>query len=340
MSSIYVPRYVYKRVQPHHCVDNGMIVRASNESAIRRRVNQTLNWQRKELFRYVGHVTNIPAGSGTRTRWRAKFHTGVGAKRLGVVFKMAQYRGGGSPYAKATFSGGSAVEATMHYGASNAGTGDGPATWGIGTRFIDIVADADYEVQFADADNGRLISACIFEIAKDPDTTAGYLLQNIGVHQPIYDSDREDTSGLVDNVWRRNGSHVFNWCTNVDANARVRSSATDANLIDTSITAVSSSSPGIKLDMRYKNRRSKTTVPCKFWAYGSTAGGGTGHVYLKDSGGTVLATVNINSGTDQWHAATATLDLPATEAKYDLHLDGDGSNNTTIYAVSCYEYET
>ena len=78
-------------------------------------------------------------------------------------------------------------------------------------------------------------------------------------------------------------------------------------------------------------------MPYVFKAFGAMPAG-TGHVYLKDSTGAVLATININAAAQAWYSTT--VNLPNTEAKYDVHYDGDGVNTVSVYAVQLYEYST
>ena len=78
-------------------------------------------------------------------------------------------------------------------------------------------------------------------------------------------------------------------------------------------------------------------MPCTFKVYAKMSSG-TGNVKLIDSSSVVVAQVNVNSATAQWWSATA--NLPTTLAKYDLLINGDGTNTLSAYAASLYQYET
>jgi hypothetical protein len=71
-----------------------------------------------------------------------------------------------------------------------------------------------------------------------------------------------------------------------------------------------------------------------FAAYGSNASG-NGSVVLKDSSGTILATITVTA-TNGWDSTT--VNLPATNAKYDIqYAGGAGATQTNLYAVSLYQ---
>jgi hypothetical protein len=335
---IQISKITYPRLKPHRWCDNGMLVQAYLQRHLRGRLNQVLRWRPKCVFRYVGQCDSIAAsgGAGQRDRWRHMFHTGTHTDKIGVYFLMAMQRvGAGDPYAQFQIVGGSSL--TCHYGNSGSGTiTDYPSTWGHSLQLLDVNPDTDYQAVWSDFAEARLISGLVFELTLNSFVENNYLGRDVAALTPIQDIHRETPYPLATNAWKRNAAQSFTFTVDKDADARTRTSTTDINLVDNSSTAISSSTPGYVLDFRYKNRLSKTVVPTTFWAYGKTAGGGTGHVYLKDSGGAVLATLNINSAANAFYSTT--WNAPTTEAKYDLHFDGDGVNLTTVYAAGVYEY--
>lgn len=333
-----IVKTTYPRFHPHRWCDNGMLVQAGLQSGLVKRLNQTLRWRTKEIFRYVGQVNSIAtsAGASERFRWRHAAHTGTYTDKLGVYFLMAPQRvGSGDPYSQFKINGGGSL--THHYGNTGGSPPDFPLYFGHSYQEIDVAADTDYEFTWSDFADGRLISGLVFEISSAPTVSGPYINRNVAVLSPIQDGEREDPMDAATDAWKRNGAHCFNFTTDIDADARTRTSTTDINLVDNSSTTISAATPGFTLDMRYKDRRGGgAEVPIVFKAYGKTAGGGTGHVYLKDSAGNVKATLNINSATDAWYSTTAVVD--ALEGKIDVHYDGDGVNLTTVRACSVYEY--
>jgi hypothetical protein len=180
--------------------------------------------------------------------------------------------------------------------------------------------------------NARIVTCTAWEESNDPDTANGYMagVTNTG---PIYDSDRSGMLGAVglNAMCSNNGGTQISL---TDVTWTAMASATDTNIFDHSTTAVAASSPGLTLDLRYKNRRSATTVTVGFAVYGSCAAGSNGRLKVKDSGGTTLLTVGPFSTTPAW--VTGSVALPATQAKYDLMISTAASTFTLSY-VSVYE---
>jgi hypothetical protein len=321
-------------IHPHRSCDNGAIPTAHLYRQMCEHLNKCARHHPKWFFHSSG-IISIPAGGGAGERPRFRFagHTGLFCRRLRVSAEIALY-GSGNPYVQFKVTGGNSKK--FYYGNTASTPDDGFDEWGHFEDVIDIAADTDFTMTISDFDNARLVSASVWEETKVADTANGYIWPIFGVHQPIYDAERQSIAQLADNMWKRNGSQVVNWTSETDATSFTRTSTTDINLVDNSSTAISANTPGFYLDDRYKNTLMLATVPCKVFVYGKCAGGGTGHVYIKDSAGTVLCTVNINSTTDAWYSAT--WNAPATDEKFDIHADSDGVNLTTIRAVSIYEY--
>jgi hypothetical protein len=146
---------------------------------------------------------------------------------------------------------------------------------------------------------------------------------------------------LIRTLWRRGGSHVLNWHRDDSTNApRSIATSTPTNLHDGTTTAISSSSFGHTLDMRYKDRLTQTSgVPCKMYVYaGMAAAGASGTVYLKNSAGTTITSVAGFTSTAGWQSVQ--FNLPATLDKYDL-MGANGGVGTTlkVHAVSIFEHE-
>ena len=201
-----------------------------------------------------------------------------------------------------------------------------------GTGSFLVPADTDVYGAFYDVDHARLVAGEVYEQALDADTVNGYFSQQIATTSPIFANHRSDMATAMSLLWKRGGAHIWN---HNPSNAVTRSGA-DLNLLDSVSTTISASTPGPQLDLRYKNRQSRTTVDVVFQVYASVAGGGFGgSVKLKDSTGTVQLQVNGIGPTPQWLAVTGT--LPATQAKYDCTFSTSGGT-IIVLAVSLYEF--
>lgn len=186
--------------------------------------------------------------------------------------------------------------------------------------------------------NVRLISILAYEASTPTvdDANPPHQEWQPSAGSPVMD---DDVAGLLDGVGdmlRGMGGLRFDWSTQ-DGTARTRTSATWINLIDNaSASPPTASSPGITLNTNYRNTISATTVPVTFAVYGSITGGATGTATLRNTAGTDVATVTINSGTAQWFTATGNLAV-GSAVKYDVGFASDGAATLTVNAVSLYE---
>lgn len=89
------------------------------------------------------------------------------------------------------------------------------------------------------------------------------------------------------------------------------------NFYDTGESSVTADTPGKTLVLDNWATLSRGVVPCVLWVYASDATiGDTGQVLLLDEDAVAVITVDIDNGPG-WYSATG--DLPATTAKYDIH---------------------
>lgn len=339
MTAIGLGTLVGIPVHSHRFCDNGAIPHFQFYQRLATDAGRVA-WQRGKVWRSPGRVSTIVAagGAGQRNRWFGYIHTPPLCTQLGVylIAARAQTSGGlTDPYVKLGVSGGvGSVE--YHYGNTLAVPADVPSEWGHAYRVLDCAPDTGYELEFSDHDNGRLVSGTVWTIGAPPDTANGYIDPGYAVGENIYDVDQQALAQLTTAQFNRAGATAWSWSADTAAGARTRTSATDINLIDNTSTAVTAATPGATLDLRNRNSSSVTTVACVLRARARVAGGAGGHIYLKNSAGTVLATLTITSTVAGW--TSTTVNLPNTEAKYDLHFDGDGTNLITVDAVVLHEH--
>ena len=344
MSKIEISENLPRRLDVNRFSKNGDEPQAAARAFQTRQMNHVLRYRRKEVFRYASRI-GTPT-SGTRYRWRFRCHTGTLTKYLRVAFVADLGRQG---VASSSVSMGCTLTLTAVGGGTN-GVATIKLSRGIleggsliqsnsgSSQAIAVDPDKTYEGVFHDSGYGSLYSAVVFEEAEAPDTDNGYLAQSYAVQGPIYDSHRSDLMVASTDAWRANAAHCFNWCVDEDATKRSMTSATAKNLIDDTSTTVSAATPGFYADLRYANRRSKTTVPCVFAAYGAVSSAGGCEVLLKDDTGTIVATVSIPYD-PAWAWVETTVNLPATDAKYDVHYRrSSGVGTVEIGACSLYQY--
>jgi hypothetical protein len=337
--------------------NNGASPSAQFINLLNESTNAAALYRGKQVFAatgVLGSAAGISASSasGTRLRWRGAFHLGPYASAL--LCRVFVH-----PQDGLTLTAPSAVEVKIYsnatesslsasgryyYGQSPTGTA---ATSGweycrTGDIYLGgLSPDTAYYVTVADVDYCRTQSISIAEMLSMTDNFGGYLPQNITSESSVFAKYRNNVALIQKNLWRRGGAQVLSWSVEIQSTPRSIASATPTNLIDNSTTTVSASSPGFTIDMSNKDRLSQTTgVPVTIKVFCSTTSvGGSGRIYLKDSAGTAIATINgsIPVTTPSWISTTAT--LPASVDKYDIQYDNNSSGTLRVHAVSIYEYE-
>lgn len=334
MTAVTIGTNISELIHTHRFCDNGAVPHPQFYQRAVYNLNRGGKRLGKCLWRSPGRVSSVvAAGGATRTRWRGAVHTGKFTVGMYVRVVMALSTGAVNPYATFQLVGVDTLE--FYYGSTLGTPTDAPIEFGHFIQAINCSPNSDYEFEFADHDDSRLVSAVVYEQKAQSDTDEGYLPTQYAVTQPIYDALRQSLAPLATEMWTHSGGTHVHWSADTDAAARTRTSTTDINLLDNVSTSVSANSLGWTLDNVYRNTASTTTVPYVFKALGKVAAGAGGHVYLKNSAGTVLATLTITATSPTWYSTTVS--LPNTEAKYDVHFDGDGTNLCTVYAVSLYE---
>ena len=111
------------------------------------------------------------------------------------------------------------------------------------------------------------------------------------------------------------------------------------NLVDDTSTTVTTNTPGVQLDLRYRTTlgRAALGVPVRMWVYAeSTVANDTGTVQILDSSGAAKLTIPITGSTARWYATDGY--LPALDAKYDAHYGGNTSGTLKVYAFTIHEF--
>ncbi len=341
MTTINVPTTARAPIQVNRWARNGQYPDVTLQSQMTELCNQVAAYRPKEVFRYVGGIAPVVTSNGDRARWRFAFHTGPFTTKVYCRFLMLQADKSGDPYAQMTITdsaGATTGTAIFHYGANGTSATDVPANFGVGADYVTVLPDTDYCGLISDFTQGRILSACVYEVPLDPSTDAGYLDGTFAVGAPILAKHRADLLNMARNLWRRSGSQVLNW--SVDVTALV-ATATATNVIDTTSTTVSTATPGFTIDMTGKARVSQTTgVPCVIKAYGVRTGGigDDTVVQLVNSAGTLVASLTgFPNGSADW--VSLAFNMPLGIDKYDLQFYRKNGTPFSLTSVSIYEYE-
>jgi hypothetical protein len=324
---------------------NGQAPNASLANKLNEAVNQAVCYRTKQCFYSYGKLGGSRVASSTdEARWWFAFHTGPYHHALHASVAMwpdtdypVSVRNASSRldiYSDAALTTLVATQ-TFVYG-THPTTTLGYAHIKQLTNYVGgLTADTDYYGVWSAVDKGRLIGATVFDLESMTEGYDGYLSQNLTTHSAVLDKYRRDQVTILNRLWRRGGAQVFNWTC--ETTPQTRSSATLANLFDTTVTTVSAASPGYTLDMTGKTRLSQTSgVPTVMKVLAKVSVTMTGTVKLVDSSGATVMTTSITATTPTWVSVSGF--LPATTDKYDLQFSCTGAS-ISVYAVTCFEYE-
>lgn len=342
MSAISIDPTARLRLQPHKYCRNNQLVSADFTGKVGELLNQVARFRPKELFRAGGDVRTF----NNDCIWRFAGHIGPMA---GVIVlralcalalpDVATY----VPGVRLTIynSAGATLGSGIAYAAGNysGSQSDVPDEFVTATVAIDASTfrDTSVRVTIESVEQARIISVVCYEYARPADTDNGYCRQNYNIGDAILDTDRSAMQNLATSLYKRGAAPLFNFSVDRDAEAPRNAGLGTVNVLDNFNTIVSSDSPGYNLDLRYCNRKTATTVPCRFEAYLATDSGVSLTIRLRDALTQAdVVTLTANSATPTWYQTT--VNMPATLAKYDLMYTSGGVQGITVYAASLYQW--
>lgn len=336
------------RVQVAKYARNGLVPHAVFETQLASSLNFAGAARTKQLFHGYCPIANIPASTySPRVRWRFAGHTGPLLRSIRARVLLA-LQNSGDPIATPprvklyiTNADGSTVYGSGTFVAGynpNSTPLDRPAEFISGLITISSVpADTDIYGRFEDGDSGgRLIAASVYEESQ-PLSSSGYATP-VPVNGPIYNARRQKLYQLGTNLWKRGAAQLINWTVDNQATPLTTTSINRRNIIDNTSTAVTASTPGYTIDLRYCRTLMQSTVPCVLQAYGAFSSGTGGSVLLYGPSDNFLGAVsNWTSATPAWKQTT--INLPANLDELELYFTTNGGVGTfSLHAVSLYQY--
>jgi hypothetical protein len=331
---------------------NGNAPSAQFQNQLHAATNQAVLQRSRQLFASIAHPNEMAASSSSQPTFRFAFRTSTYHSGL-VVWATMQpplgANGDNASYARLKIFSDTAEAVTVkttdfHYGAAPTGvTLSNTRGWAFAKTVKMYIAglspDTNYYALFSSESAGCLQDALVVEQQSMTEHFSGYLPTNLNQDSEVVSLHREKVATIQKNLWKHSGRHLINWTVSDGLSPLTRTSAVAINIVDNSSTAVSASTPGYTLDLRYRDRLMQTTgIPCKISVFGKSTVAGTGAVYFKDSTGALHATVSGFGTTAGW--VTATVNLSANLEKHDLQFASNGAATFSLYAVSIYEYET
>jgi hypothetical protein len=314
-------------------------------------LNHTLAYRKKCVFTRSHALGNLFTGEDPGVIWRWYFTTGYGTQKLALLGLMGlpyDWRGS-SPItntdnasitiAITKVGGGGPADTVWNASGGTATPTDAPSEWGVYYTEVDVDPASDYYVEVTSTEYCRIISLTAHEIGRRTvDDTVNYYTEIQPVAgAAILDSDIQRLVQGPSRMLSQNGALQVNWCRDLGA-SRTRTSADWVNLIDgSSASPPTSTSPGYRFVTTGRNTRSATTIPVSMYVYASMSSG-VGYVTLRDTSGTDVAGVAVDSSTPGWfefdgdHYITV-----GTGQKFDIGFYSDGINTLTVYAVSVFE---
>lgn len=308
-----------------------------------------LQHQRKMVFCKTTSPGAAPQGQGTsQTPWRWLCRTGENTHDANTI----------SLQAIATMLPADNASATdprwrFFAGANNSSYRHAPLVVGSPT-FEDVMAtqvsitglapNTEYECGVEIEDYCRLLSLCVYEVPASgcdlAHTAAVMDHRPYGFELPITDAQHKQIHEVPYLLWRHNAAHVANLVPDTEADFWTRTTNSFANLLDQSAsTTPGANTPGISPQLRYHQPAHKDTLTCVFGAYARNANSAGGDVRLIDANGTV-ATLSSFSTAGEWQSTSVELDGSNSITDLVVALQGDGTNELTVEAISLYEYVT
>jgi hypothetical protein len=329
------------RLQPHNYCRNNQLVSAEFTGKVAELLNQVARYRPKELFRAGGDVRTL----NNDCLWRFAGHIGPMANVVVVRALMSLNtpdsidNGCG---VRLTIVNGSGTQLGQVYSFGGYQF-DGLPSF-VPDEFVTVTAaldastfrDTSVRATIEAVGQGKVISVVCYEYSRPPDSDNGYCRQQYGIGDAILDTDRSTMQSLATSLYKRGAAPLFNFSSDRDVEAPKNTGLGTVNVLDNTTTSFSSDSPGYNIDLRYCNRKTATTVPCRFEAYLATDGGASLTLRLIDYTGNAVTSHTANSATPTWYQTT--VNLPATLAKYDLMYTSGGVQGITCYAASLYQY--
>lgn len=306
--------------------------------------NQVAVSRRKILFFYTYPPNNTPAPTGTSVQeLRFAFRAGENAAQVGCLIGMApasQTSGTNSAYTQLNIDDGTpAAGAFLYHPTVKSGAylpSEVAWRWSQAT----INPNSLYSAYIQQAHYARIHSVMVYEIARpiaDSSIVGVANPLNWEADKPIYDAAVQDLAETGTKLWQHNGSMLLAWSRHTEATQPTVTSTSYVNLIDQSVSTVTASSPGLRINTQYHDTQSGD-VPVEIAVYATrTAGTGTCSIKLVDSSGTLLEETGVTSGTLYTVAKTITA-KPAK--KTDIHVKVNTAGATWTWRLVCmWEYE-
>ncbi len=345
-ATVFVDPAAHPRLQPGAWCRNGMLVNANFQHQLAALANQITRYRTKELF--ASCFSPVANASGrtvaTTNRWRWMGHTSpkcdtiIARVLLGTAILTI---GTSDPYARLELfnSAGTPLGyGDYHFGVNtlSLNVATAPSNLAVGTIAIDASGFPDTDIYglFTDVQGARLAAVCVYEISAFSYVANSYLPQNYAIGGPIHDYDRQGVAETAAQLWKRGAAPVFTFSGDGYTSPKT-SSLTAVNVIDDTVSTVSTNSPGYVIDLQYCARKNAATVPCMFASYFGTGTANSGSVTLKDSTGATLAT--LSGSTVGWRSIA--VNIPATIAKYDVHMVSTGGDTNFVEAACLYQYQ-
>jgi hypothetical protein len=336
-------QYAKPPLEPFQFARNGQYPDSFLQGEMADLANKIALYRGKEYFSNFA-IVDGPTTAVEEVRWRFACRASPYANAIGVYAWLAQHAvedPGASPYVRLRMQDGTPTtlgDVELHYGlaaVSSATPNTMAPMFGLlkdgNGDPVSPVAGTDYYGTISEF-QGRVAAISVFELTLNATVP---FREGYAAGSSILDLDRQELVAGARLLWKQGAGHLFNWNVDKADSPRTRTSATSINVIDNSSTAVSAATPGFTLDLRNRTTVRRTTVPVVFKVYASSPG--LGSAILRNSAGAAVATI-ANISAAGWYSAQA--NLPATLAKYDAHIAGDGTNAISCSAMSLYQSAT
>lgn len=354
MTKVIVPPIFPSPIDEDRFAQNGDLPNGGSLRRVGMAYNSIATRQRKMIYLASPDVSVLLApGGGDEAANRFVFRTGENVAAIRVVAGVAP----------STLDHGAGNHGAIGLSINNSGVGqlDAPL---MSNSIIDTAAPTPDQIvwlvsEITTADGltsnsewegwlnhwfrGRLIGACVYEIADNVGITT-----NTGVtdplqweaNKPIYDSNVQDLAETGTKLWQHNASHLISWAQKSEAAGdRVRvTGTTPVNVLDTSVTAWATTSPGFVLNTQFHDSQ-KSDVKLTLGVV-ATQVSGTGNLEVRvvRNGSTVIT--ETNAAATPFGATTHTITARSND-KVDIHISADTAGEVwEVKAIGLWEYES
>ena len=311
------------------------------------RANALLARRGRVHFRKAISATAAHSSGTAADTWATCLHTGLAALELEVRMVLAPVAltAAAEPnpnlYWTTTPTGGApTAQATVYYHRRDTATVVPDLLTHVSQTWT-VTPDTEY-LAVLKQEGVRVVACTIYERPRDSlDTASDTCVDPTPFAEglPIHATQVSPLLTVTRDLWKRHGTPVFAWSRD-STTSQSTTSLTLVNVLDTGVSAWSSTSPGFVWPTRYHGRLESDGVPVTAWAYCSCGGAATITVRFTDG----TTTIDLTRTSSALGLVTATGIFAGVSANATTKIDvqfktDDITKGANVAACGMFEYE-